>query len=499
MRHGRLSWITGTVLLASLAAPFTGLAQEQAQGHATKHTRYTLVDIGTLGGPNSELNGGGVIANSSGTVVGQADTSIYDPQCDCYVSHAFKWRKGVMTDLGTLPGGTNSEAAAINPHGAIAGRSDNGLIDPVYGGPAWVATVWDHGEIQNLGTLGGGYSMATASINDRGQVVGVAATTLPDPEGFATALVLGFALPGNQWHATLWTNGTARDLGTLDEGQDSLGIFLNERSQVAGVSFTNSIPNPTTGLPTVAPFFWENGQMVNVGTFGGTSAETAGLNNRGQVVGTSSLAGDTTAHAFLWQNGTMRDLGTLGGTFSRANGLNDRGDVIGTTSLAGDQSYRAFVWRNGRMKDLGTLPGDTFSQTLSINASGQIVGQSSNDDGFLRACLWEDGAPPIDLNVFVPPGSDLQLHEPLFISDSGEIVGYALLPNGDAHVFVLIPKGDSAVDEIASAPAATHSDLTSAAQTTSGPAHAPLTPEMMAKMRARLAPRYRGLVPGRTR
>ena len=131
------------------------------------------------------------------------------------------------------------------------------------------------------------------------------------------------------------------------------------------------------------------------------------------------------------------------------------------------ESYRAFVWRDGRMKDLGTLPGDTFSQALFINASGQIVGQSSNDDGsdIFRACLWENGGPPIDLNVFVPPGSDLHLHEPFFITDSGEIVGKALLSNGDEHVFVLTPKDDGLDDVVSGAAEATRSNAAPAAPT----------------------------------
>ena len=150
----------------------------------------------------------------------------------------------------------------------------------------------------------------------------------------------------------------------------------------------------------------------------------------------------------------MKDLGTLGGTFSEADALNDSGDVVGKSFVAGDPGWHAFLWKHGVMTDLGTLPGDTFSQALSINAKGQIVGQSFvRDSDVFRSCLWENGEPPVDLDVFVPPGSNLHLHEPLFISDQGEIVGKALLPNGDTHAFVLIPKDDDEEeDEPSSAP-----------------------------------------------
>ena len=45
----------------------------------------------------------------------------------------------------------------------------------------------------------------------------------------------------------------------------------------------------------------------------------------------------------------------------------------------------------------------------------------------------------IDLNDFVPDSSDLTLNEAVFINDNGEISGYGTLPNGDQHVFLLLP------------------------------------------------------------
>ena len=67
-------------------------------------------------------------------------------------------------DLGTLPGGTSSQATAVNDQRQIVGVSTNAA-------GATRAVLWDHGTIQDLGDLGGGMSMATA-INARGQVVG---------------------------------------------------------------------------------------------------------------------------------------------------------------------------------------------------------------------------------------------------------------------------------------------------------------------------------------
>jgi uncharacterized membrane protein len=177
---------------------------------------------------------------------------------------------------------------AINSRGVIAGISNNGLVDPLTGIPAFVATLWKNGDVTNLGTLGGSFSLANF-ITDRGEAVGGAQDTIADPFNFGDLL----GLPsGTEWHATVWMDGAMRDLGTLEDGANSFALSANEHGQVTGMAFTNSIINLETGYPTVAPFFWENGRMTNIGGFGGVTGFPGGINSRGQVTGISAVTRD---------------------------------------------------------------------------------------------------------------------------------------------------------------------------------------------------------------
>jgi uncharacterized membrane protein len=92
-----------------------------AQHQAAKHHNYKVIDVGTLGGPTSGFNFNSRIINQKGVAVGGADTSVFDPNCGCYVAHGFRWEDGVLTNLGPLPGGANTFAIAINSPGTVAG------------------------------------------------------------------------------------------------------------------------------------------------------------------------------------------------------------------------------------------------------------------------------------------------------------------------------------------------------------------------------------------
>jgi probable HAF family extracellular repeat protein len=483
-------------LFAALATPVQLAAQ---------HVRYKLVVIDTLGGPQSygDAGHGAANINNRGIAAGTADTNTPDPNYPNFnplitsigpypfVYHAFLTKNGSPTDLEALPGANDSSPTFITENGLVSGISLNGSIDPLTGWPEERAVLWQDGKIIDLGTLGGYESQAGFSgVNSRGQVTGFSGNAIPDQASF-------FGL-GTQTRAFLWDkrNGM-QDIGTLG-GPDAAAAFINERGQIVGIS--------TTGLLTVDPFLWEpptrrypNGRMVDLGSLGGTFGffgDGFALNNRGQVVGLSNLAGDLTAHPFLWTApGPMRDLGTLGGPTGIANAINDAGEVVGFADRSPDAPTvtDAFLWKNGSMTDLGTLAGDCFSGAFGINAHTQVVGQSITCDftGF-RAFLWENGS-MIDLNVFVPPGSDLTLTEVEKINDRGEMFGIGTRANGEDRAFFLIPcqEGEEGCIDASETAAIARQDEPLITKSVAQP-HKPAT--QIGPWRARFARRYH--IPG---
>jgi probable HAF family extracellular repeat protein len=430
-------------------------ALASAQENAAQHPRYRLVDLGTFGGPQGYINpwgNGGPYINQTGAVVGQTQTTVPIPaNADtflCYpgpgINHAFVWQHGHTIDLGSLPPSDDncSDALGINARDEIAGQASNGIFDPLLGVIELRAVIWRNGRIEDLGTLGGNESLAS-SINDRGQVTGIALNGIPDPYSIFGRFYFG-STNSTQTRAFLWQDGVMHDLGTLG-GPDSFALpgLINRRGELVGSSYTNSIPNAITTLPTLDPFLWDGTRMIDLGSLGGHFSIPLGLNNNGQVIGISNTEGDTFSHPFFWSDGHMKDLGTFGGNSGEANALNDKGEVVGDANLPGDAIRHAFLWQGGNKQDLGVLPGTKCSSAYAINSHSQIVGGSGQCGFGGRAFLWEKGQ-MFNLNDLVWPKFDVVLTEPNVIGDDGRIGVNGLPPgcnNGDVcgHPYLLIP------------------------------------------------------------
>jgi uncharacterized protein (DUF433 family) len=86
---------------------------------------------------------------------------------------------------------------------------------------------------------------------------------------------------------------------------------------------------------------------------------------------------------FLWQKGKVRRAFSLGGKYSYLGGINDKGDVVGSTDLGkrdenGDALDCAILRRNGKNYDLNRcIPANSgwyLEDASGINNQGQIVG-----------------------------------------------------------------------------------------------------------------------------
>jgi len=133
-------------------------------------------------------------------------------------------------------------------------------------------------------------------------------------------------------------------------------------------------------------------------------------------VGLRTAETQTTAPTYY----KVEDLGTLGGSRSGASAINDSGEVVGYSYLAGDQNKHAFLYKDGKMTDLGTL-GGTSSEAKGINKSGQVVGWSDNSSGERRAFIYDSTNGMKDLNDLIPAGLGWSIDEATAINNNGQI------------------------------------------------------------------------------
>ena len=351
-----------------------GLGTPPAQ--AQSGPRYTVADLGTLGGDSFALD-----INLQGQITGTFRDASGNEQ-------AFLYSGGVMTALGTL-GGSYSYGYAINQLGDIAGDSETA-------GGLQHAYLWSGGVMTDLGTLGGGRSQANG-INTSGQVVGWA------------------YLASGTWRAFLFQNGVMADIGTTFDGW-SIATDINDLGHVVGYYQAGG---------GTRPFVWIDGNLPPLGTLGGNVGGANKINLSGDIAGWSSYA-DNKARPVLFRGGSPVDLGTLGGDDGQAWGINDLGHAVGY-SLTTDGRWHALLYYGGVLYDLNDLSqANTRVELMAATAidglgrivgygcfRGQLSGRTCNG-GQIRAVLLR------------PTGGQA-------LQDLSQLIGQLGLPNGTAN------------------------------------------------------------------
>lgn len=198
-------------------------------------------------------------------------------------------------------------------------------------------------------------------------------------------------------------------IGTLG-GPSAFVSDLNNNGQFAGFS------NVDERTHIFHAFRWSRqGGLVDLGVPAGYESSMAtAINDSGLVVGDAGLAEGFGSATLLWDpQGGVRDLGHLGFPFARPVGINNAGRVAGN-GLTADQVPMAYSWTEAEGL-IGLMPpGGLGSGAAAINASGQIVGTFSTEEG-MEIFLWTPGR---GFGIIEGPPAF-----PLALSDTGWIAG----------------------------------------------------------------------------
>lgn len=197
---------------------------------------------------------------------------------------------------------------------------------------------------------------------------------------------------------------TARFLGA-----GVYGKAINNNGEVVGV-------NNNDGH---AFSYTTTGDLIDLGTLGGSGSEAFSANDDGQIVGASEYTTNGAVHAFSYTTrGGMVDLGTLNGSQSAALGINNYGEIVGNSDAS--NGIHAFSYTGtGGMVDLGTFLG-TDSEVDSINDEGLIIGYYDPDPYYIwvHAFSYTAESGMVDLGTLDGLASLARA-----VNDSGEIVG----------------------------------------------------------------------------
>lgn len=241
------------------------------------------------------------------------------------------------------------------------------------------------------------------------------------------------------------------ELPVLPGFAESTGFAVNESGQVAGFSgLHNSDRHAFVFTDANANLAVDDGEMIDLGTFGGPASSGQDINNLGEVVGYALTDTETYPDAWLthvtrgfwWADGVMTNLGSLPNypNISIAEGVNDSDLVVGYTVAS---TAQAFVWdpTTSSMTALPGFPGVTRVESIAydVNDNRVIAGYSrgSMESPAVVAALWiqSEGAwEAVYVGAFMPLGGT-GLEAPRSTANAvnagGQVVGWSsFLPPG---------------------------------------------------------------------
>lgn len=364
------------------------------QAHAQSNAEW--VDLGSLGGGYSIAFD---ISSDGNVVVGGSATR------DEARYHAFRWENNNMQDLGTLPGHNTSEAIGVSPNGKVVVGESWRIQESTWDSIESRAFRWKDGVMTDLGTLGGSFS-AAADVSADGKVVVGASLIAENEFEHAFRWVEGA-------HDGISSNPQMFDLGTLEGHKQSRATGVShDGSVVVGTSWDEGdfTFDNIGDASIVRAFRWTatDNKMQDLGTLGGARSWAFRVSADGNVVvGASDISDSSnTYHAFRWvkdandgvsSNPEMYDLGTLGGNNSEALNVSDDGSVVVGSSETPDGSWRAFRWteKDGMESVAAWLSkagvsvpnGAVLTEASGVSADGNVIVGTSATETTKKAWL----------------------------------------------------------------------------------------------------------------
>lgn len=257
------------------------------------------------------------------------------------------------------------------------------------------AWIWSDSGIVNLSALKPGIEVF--AINNLGQAAG--------------AFSLGSST------AFIYSQGQLRDIGRPAGLNYAIPHTINDKGQVAGTA--GNFPGDTS-----RPFFFNQGTMTALGTFGGDQGDALGLNNKGTVVGSAALPPPPDSprgaqRAFVYQNGALAQIVASGAEPVIAYDVNDAGAIVGGASFASTGLSQPFLYTGGKLSNLGGPTGEA----RGINNKGEIVGiWGSTPTSDLTHAFLDRSGTLTDLNDLVVPVAGGTITRAEDINDVGQIL-----------------------------------------------------------------------------
>jgi probable HAF family extracellular repeat protein len=352
--------------------------------------RYVATDLGSL---STNTNGtvSAASINDFGQIAGRYDTGATFTNTNATtgatqtnnVRQGFVWENGTMTAItstGVKDGQSNDGAAdgttvtlltpnvnTIGNRGQILGTGDEvrqPIPKPTDRGLVWTPN--SRGSYDLVINDFGGVESYVFDINNRNQIPGrnIDSPDHETPIYFENVAVTQLTDLGGG-------GGTARG--------------INSKGQIVGFVDSDGLVN---GVEENTAVIWEkdaNGvyQLTNLGTFGADQATLRDINGAGQIIGstTNGTGSTATSTPFIYQDGAFISLGSLGGNTGSSNGLNEFGEVVGASQIASGANH-GYVYIGGKLTDLNDLvttpltyngAAVTLTSAVSINNFGEIV------------------------------------------------------------------------------------------------------------------------------